>query len=174
MDQRKGFHTVRDFITNPTMEASGILTIPDYVAARLRNEPVEGTTPVQVAEQLKGHAARARENVEHVRRDIEKPAKELRRTLGDILAMADLGNYYASKILGAVELALFEKTGDAKHKAAAVKHLEDAVRHWQDYAAVARTQYRPQLLARTRELDWLHLLEDVKQDVAIARSAKAK
>jgi len=174
MDQRKGFHTVRDFITNPTMEAGGILTIPAYVAARLKNEKIEGTTPVQLAEQLKGHAARARENVERTPRDIGTPAKELRRTLGDILAMAWLGDYYAAKILGAVELALFEKTGDAKHKTAAVKHLQDAVRHWQDYAAVARAQYRPQLLARTRELDWLHLQEDVKKDVAIARSAKAK
>ncbi len=174
MDQRKGFHTVRDFIANPTMETSGILTIPDYVAGRLGSDTIEGTTPVQVAEELREHARRACEKVELIGGGVPKANKELRRTLGDIHAMADLGNYYAAKILGAVELATFEKTGDAKHKAAAVKHLQDAVRHWQDYAAVATTQYRPQLLARTRVLDWNALLEDVKQDVQIARSAKAK
>jgi len=174
MDQRKGFHTVRDFITNPTMEASGILTIPAYVAGRLGNDTIEGTTPVQVAEELREHARHTFEQIELLGAGVPKANKELWRTVRDILAMADLGNYYASKVLGAVELATFEKTGDAAHKAAAVKHLEDAVRHWQDYATVATTQYRPQLLARTRDLDWLRLLEDVKKDVAIARSAKAK
>ena len=88
--------------------------------------------------------------------------------------MAYLGHYYAAKIAGATELALFEKTGRAPHKDKAVAHLERAVKHWEAYAKVATSQYRPQLLARTRDLDWLRLLEDVKQDVEIARSAKAK
>jgi len=174
MDQRKGFHTVRDFIANPTMEASGLLSVKDYVAAGLKNEPITGTTPVQVAQELRDHAKAALDGVAAIRRSVSDPAKQLRRTLGDIEAMAHLGDYYAAKILGAAELALFEKTGDAKHQAPAVKHLQDAVRHWQDYAAVSTAQYRPQLLARTRELDWNALLAGVEQDVEIARQANAK
>ena len=174
MDQRKGFHTVRDFIKEGTMEASGLVRIEDYVARTLRKQPPGGTTPLEVAETLRRHAKAALDGVAVARRTAEKPEKQLRRTLGDVEAMAHLGDYYAAKILGAVELCLFEKTGDAKHTAAAVKHLEDAVRHWQDYAAIATKQYRPQLLARTRDLDWQRLLEDVKQDVEIARKANAK
>ena len=174
MDQRKGFHTVRDFIKEGTMEASGLVRIEDYVARTLRKQPPGGTTPPEVAETLRRHAKAALDGVAVARRTAEKPEKQLRRTLGDVEAMAHLGDYYAAKIAGAVELCLFEKTGDAKHTAAAVKHLEDAVRHWQDYAAIATKQYRPQLLARTRDLDWQRLLEDVKQDVEIARKAKAK
>ena len=39
--------------------------------------------------------------------------KELRLTLGDLEAMAHLGNYYAAKIRGATDLALFDKTAKA-------------------------------------------------------------
>jgi hypothetical protein len=52
-----------------------------------------------------------------------------------------------------------------------VEHLQAAVMHWQRYAAVATKQYRPQLLARTRRLDWSRLLADVRRDVEIARRA---
>jgi len=47
--------------------------------------------------------------------------------------------------------------------------LEAAVSHWEDYARVASAQNEPQILARTRTLDWWQILEDVKQDVVIAR-----
>jgi len=58
-------------------------------------------------------------------------------TLGDLEAMAHLGNYYASKILGAVERARFDRTKDEKDRAAAVRHLEAAVGHWRKYAETA-------------------------------------
>ena len=80
-------------------------------------------------------------------------------------------SYYASKILAAVELHLFERSKDPQHKSRAVTHLSDAVGHWEKYANVAAGQYRPQLLARTRVLDWMALLDDVKKDVDIARQA---
>ena len=174
MDQRKGFHTVRDFITNHTMEGSGILTIPAYVGAHLKGERPTTGTALEVVAELISDAKIALAGVTAVRKKVAEPSKELRRTLGDMEAMAYLGHYYAAKIAGATELALFEKTGRAQHKDKAVDHLERAVQHWEAYAKVATSQYRPQLLARTRDLDWLRLLEDVKQDVEIARSAKAK
>ena len=172
MDQPKGFHTVRDFIANPTMEASGLVTIREFVDRRARGEPAGGTTPPEVADQLQRHAEAALDGLVSLRRDAgPAPAGEVARTLDDIEAMAHLGRYYAAKIRGAVELATFEKTADAPFRQAAVRRLEEAVTHWEAYARLATRRYRPQLLARTRDLDWMRLLEDVRKDVEIARSA---
>ena len=174
MDQRKGFHTVEDFIKTKPMEGSGILSIPEFVNRTVKNEATIGITPIQVAEELQKYAQSSLKAVAEIRREVPKMSKELRLTLGDIEAMAYLGNYYASKIGGAVELYAFEQTGDPPNKQAAVQYLLDAVRAWQSYATTAAKQYRPQLLARTRELDGMKTLEDVKKDVESARGAAAK
>jgi hypothetical protein len=171
-DQRNGFHTVRDFIKTTPMEGTDIASIPQYVEKRLANEPITGTTPMQIAEQLRQYADRSLAGARGPFMYQDEPlSKEIRATLTDIKAMAHLGNYYASKILGAIELHQFERSKDPQHKSRAVTHLSEAVGHWDKYAKVAAGQYRPQLLARTRMLDWVALLEDVKKDVDIARQA---
>jgi hypothetical protein len=102
---------------------------------------------------------------------VKNSSSELRGTLADIESMSHLGNYYASKISGAVELHLFEKSKNQKNKTLAIQHLLEAQKHWENYASVASKHYRPQLLARTRVLDWMKILEEVKKDVGIARSS---
>lgn len=173
-DGRNGFHTVEDFIQVTPMEQSGILSIPDFIARRAAGETIEGTTPLQVADDLEHWAASALQTAAAIRRETPQPGKELRQTLGDIESMAHLGNYYAAKIRGAVALCAFRASGHAEQKQAAVAALEAAVEHWQRYARSASAQYHPQLLARTRRLDWWQLLDEVRRDVEIARSAKAK
>jgi len=169
LDRGKGFHTVEDFITVRPMERSGLISIPQYVDAELSKRRAAGTTPVQVAGRLHEHARRALALAADARAAAPKMGRELRETLSDIEAMAHLGEYYAEKILGAVELCAFRKSKDAKRQAAAVDHLTRAVKHWEGYARLASGLYRPQLLARTRRLDFGSLLEDVRKDVEIAR-----
>ncbi len=173
-DQRKGFHTVRDFINVPPMQNSGIMSIPEYTERHVAAEPMTGTSPLQVAAQLRNRAETAIKLLRVIRHRGRKVSKELRLTLEDIEAMSHLGNYYASKILGAEQLHLFEKSKNRENKISAVQHLLEAQRHWEDYAEVASKLYRPQLLARTRRLDWAKILEDVKRDVAIARRSGGK
>jgi len=171
-DQRTGFHTVRDFVNVPPMQESGITSIPEYVERRLAGERMSGITPVQVARELRNHANETLRILSAIRRGTKGMSKELRLTLDDIEAMSHLGNYYACKILGATELHLFETSRRGEHKTSAVGHLLEAQEHWTNYAEVASKLYRPQLLARTRELDWIKLLDDVKKDVDIARRAR--
>jgi hypothetical protein len=171
MDQRQGFHTVDDFIRTPPMQRSGIVSISDYVEGQLADKPTAGISPIEVAEELRRHARDSLVTVAAIRRKVPNQGKELRLTLADIEAMAHLGNYYSAKILGGVELCAFRELNDARHKEAAIKHLLQAVNHWERYAAVAAGLYRPQLLARTRRTDWMKILEDVKHDVEIARTA---
>jgi len=39
-------------------------------------------------------------------------------------------------------------------------------------SAARAANYHPQFLAKTRTIDWVRLTEDVREDIAIARSAK--
>ncbi|MCX5673421.1 MAG: carbohydrate-binding family 6 protein, partial [Planctomycetota bacterium] len=59
MDQRQGFHTVRDFITCPTMQASGLAAIPAYVEALAGGKPPPGREPLDVADELDARAVKA-------------------------------------------------------------------------------------------------------------------
>jgi len=96
--------------------------------------------------------------------------KELRLTLGDLLAMAHLGNYYAEKIRGAADLALFDKTRDTVQRESAIRHLQIALDHWKRYAAAYTLQYeQPRLYNRVGWIDLHALSEKVERDIAIAR-----
>jgi hypothetical protein len=162
----KGFYTVKHFIAGETMPGSGILSIGAYRDRLLMKKPMDGITPLEVALALKGHAATTLQLLSQMPEKVAD--KELRLTLGDLKAMAHLGNYYAEKILGATDLALFDKTGKAELKESAVKHLREAMEHWKAYAAAAKRQYRPQLLTRIGYVDLNALAEKARQDVEMA------
>lgn len=95
--------------------------------------------------------------------------KDLRLTLGDLRAMAYLGDYYADKIMGATELAASAATHDPQRQTAAVGHLQSALEDWKKYAATATHQYRPQLLTRVGYVDLDALTAQVEHDIALAK-----
>jgi hypothetical protein len=167
--KHKGFYTVKHFIEGETMPGCGILNVRTYRDRLLNDQPMDGMTPPQVAEALKGYAAETLQLVSKLRPQ-QGENKELRLTLGDFEAMAHLGNYYAEKILGATDLALFSRTGKPEQKESAVKHMEAALEHWKKYAAAATRQYRPQLLTRIGYVDLNALTADVQRDIEIART----
>ena len=168
----RGFYTVAHFMAGETMPGSGIISIQSYRDRLLGGKSMNGITPPEVAQALKSHAQTTLQLVE------ELPAtstdKQLRLMIGDLKSMAHLGDYYAEKILGATDLALFEKTGKSEQQASALEHLQTALEHWQKYAAVATRQYRPQMLTRIGYVDLNALTQKVQQDVDIARQWKPK
>jgi len=130
---------------------------------------MDGITPLEVAADLQKNAAVAHRLVEEVRPS-EGKNKELRLTLGDADAMANLGQYYAEKILAACDLALFDSDGKAEQQASAVRHLEGALAYWKAYASVATSQYKPQHLGRlTRVVDLNALTSSAAADIEVAR-----
>jgi hypothetical protein len=161
----KGFYTVKDFILGSTMPGSGNLNITQWRAK------MEGITPPQVAERLKTHSAKALRLLEQIR-DRQTENQELRLMLGDIEAFADLGNYYAEKILGACDLAMFDASGDQAQRESAIGHLKQALEHWKRYAAVASRQYKPALYNRVGFVDLNALVVKVERDIVIAREWK--
>ncbi|MHC4132980.1 MAG: hypothetical protein ACYSR3_13475 [Planctomycetota bacterium] len=101
-------------------------------------------------------------------RDQSESGKELAATLTDMESMAYLGRYYADKIRGAAELAVYRADKKRQeHHQQAVRHLTNAVEEWQAYARTAISQYKPQLFSRTDYMDWWKILEDVKKEVEL-------
>jgi hypothetical protein len=168
-----GLISVDQFFEHPPLRGSGILSVKEYASAVLEGEEFDGTTPMEVAEDLDGLARTALEGVE-VMRKTAGPNKELAATLTDMEALAYLGRYYADKIRGAADLAVYRTDSQRKeHHANAVRHLTNAVEEWEAYARVSTSQYRPQLFSRTNEMDWTRLLEDVKKEVETVRNSES-
>jgi hypothetical protein len=173
--QKTGFYTVRDFIEGGAMPGAGVLNIIEWRTGVLSRKMPAGVTPLEIAEALHTNATSALKALPELRRASvgASSAKEYEATLDDIEAMSHLGLYYAAKIRGACDLALFDKTGDDAQKASAVKHLEAALGHWKDYANSYTRQYvQPVLYNRAGVVDLPQQTENAAADVATARDWK--
>lgn len=166
----KGFLSLDQFFEYPPLDGAGILSVQEYAASVNEGKAANGLTPMGVAEKLDALAAKTLDGVTRLRGHAAAN-KELLALLTDMEAMAYLGRYYADKIRGAADLAVFranKRRTDYQRKA--VDHLTNAVAEWETYAKVASAQYRPQLFSRTHYMDWWKLLEDVKQEVENVRA----
>ncbi len=161
------FHDVTRFMTDGTFPGLNLVDIPTYTAAVSSGTTPTGTTPLDVAAQLQSFSAAALQKISGMSPGTDK---ELRLTLGDITATALLGQYYAEKILGAVNLSLYRQGRDATKKAAAVQHLTAAAGYWRSYAKQSTAQYKPQILTRMKQtpVDLTALTTAVDNDVTIA------
>jgi hypothetical protein len=167
--RHKGFYTVQHFIEGSTMPGSGVVDIVEWRHRKLAGQSMEGVSPLDVADALAKSSSATLRSVAELRSKATM-SKELRLTLGDLEAMAHLGNYYASKIRGAAELAMFDKTGKAEQRETAVRYLQTALDHWKRYAIAYTVQYQqPQLYNRVGWVDVRALTGKVEQDVSIAR-----
>ena len=165
----RGFYTVRHFMEGRTEPGSGNLNIREWRASLLQIQPMTGTTPLQVAANLRSEADAASRVVSELRTN-QGSNKELRLTLGDIEAFARIGLYYSEKIEGACQLALFDADSKPEHRDAAIKHLAAALGHWRDYATTYAKQYKqPLLYNRVGVVDIPKLTEKVAADLDIAR-----
>lgn len=165
-----GFRDVFDFVTNPTLQGSGMLSPRDYVGAIRQMRSDLGSTPLDVAANLQGHADAAMTLVDNLRR--EKASSTLEHTVSDIESMCWLGRYYSNKILAAVEIAWFQQTGYVQHKEEAISLMEIALKCWERYADICNQRYYPQHLARTKTLDWDLLTREVEKELQLVKQMK--
>ena len=125
---------------------------------------------MQVADQIDAHADRVLGTHVRVPRTERMSVKaELRATVSDMQLMSLMGKYYAAKIRGATELAMFRETRDPAHQKRAVEQLALARQHWSQYTERASAQYRnPLWTNRVGFVDWQELSGEVANDVALA------
>jgi hypothetical protein len=161
-----GFHDINRFITLGTHPGTDNIEIPDYVEAVSSGKKSDGTTPIQVSQQLHASSDKALQILNQFPQSTEK---ELKRTLGDIRAMAYMGKYYAHKIRGATELALYRHNREEEHRRNAVAEMNQAASYWDLYTGTALKQYHnPIDLNRNILVDWQALSKEVRKDIAIA------
>lgn len=170
MGESGRFHTVLDFIDPPfgPMPGSGLLSIPDTVSAITGGSAITGITPLQVADELDSRATEAIEKAGRIKLE-SVLSVELGQTLADIEAMAWLGKYYAAKIRGAFDYALYKSSGQINLRTSAVEHLRNASECWRTYAQKDSARYAVQNLARTGKLDWWALWEQTRQEMEFVR-----
>ena len=168
LDMRDGFHNVLRFIDNPTLQGSDLLNPREYAQQIKKGGSVSGTTPLSVVSSLRQDAEDALEGISDLQ--VEHASVELRELLEDIEAFARIGQYYADKIEAACELAKFQEGFGEDCRDQAVILLIQAAEKWALYAGVADQNYRPQILARTRTLDWKAIQANVDADIELARN----
>lgn len=169
IDARNGFHDINRFIENPTLQGSGMLSPADYAKLVIKVKEPEGIMPFQVASELHNEAENTLKAVGELQNESNSP--ELRILLDDMSSMALLGNYYASKIEAATDLALFRQTKNKKAKQKAITLITDALNSWKKYAAIQTKNYYPQMLARTGNFDVNEILLEVEKDIDKVKNA---
>jgi len=163
---QSGFHDVNRFITLEPHKGTDNISIPDYVKAVQAGRELSGTTPIEVSEELQRCADKALAVLSTLSPGGDK---ELRYTLEDIRAIAYLGKYYAHKIRGATDLALYRATNRSPYQEVAIMHLTQAARYWRLYASTALGQYQnPLWTNRVGYVDWRKLFDEVLADIEIA------
>lgn len=113
----------------------------------------------QVANEIEGYADFVLNNIPELHKI--KDDKNWQQTLGDIEAMAYLGNYYAEKFRAADE--------KDKNREKAITHLEKAVMHWEKYAEISKKQYKSQLLSKGGWADWDNGYENALKDMTLLK-----
>jgi hypothetical protein len=172
-DSALGTHlySVAEFMNGVTMPGTQILNIRQWRHRLTSGIAMDAMTPVEVADVLAGCANTALCLVRELRAISANIAShELRQTIGDNEAMAHLGSYYAQKIRGACDLALFDASGAEADRQTAIVHLELALAAWKRYAAIRDAQYLPGFYSRIGWIDITALAQEVAKDVDIARS----
>jgi len=167
----KGFYTVRHFMEGIAMPGADVLCIRDWRARLTTRQPMEQTTPLEIAEALDGAVAETMASLDPLR-EAAKEDSELQKVVTDCETLAWLGRYYASKIRGACALALFDVNGDKFEHETALRHLGDALAHWKRYAAIRDAHYVPALYNRVGHVNVTALTQKVAADLEIARNWK--
>ena len=163
-ENKTGFHDVNRFITLAPHERANCMSIPDFVKSRGKANASGKRTPLDVADLIDEHVATSQLALKDV------PSSnhvELQQTVADIGIVHHLGSYYADKIRGATQLAVFRETGDVKTQSLAIQALVAAAGHWHDYATLALKHHRnPLWTNRVGHVDWkrnyLRALDDIR------------
>ena len=172
LDLRKGFHTVEDFITNPTMDFTQVISIPDYVTRLKSKTPflITEVTPIGMADELESKGNYVLGFTEF--QNLEDKDASYIELIYDLKAWAYMGKYYANKIRGAFYLHAYRNSMGDENKDKSIMYLKMALTEWKAYAAAATRNYKPQFMAKTRIVDWVALTKDVEMDITIVKNKK--
>ena len=151
-DTPSGYHDVNRFITLTPHPATDTVSIHDYTRAFLSGAQIDGTTPLQVADDILEHAEVALSWTAGIVGDM---GHELRMTIDDIQSIALMGTYYAHKVRAATFLSLFRNSMDPKWYEKVSEELNASAGYFRHFAAIATANYHnPLWTNRVGHVDW--------------------
>lgn len=163
------YQDIRDYIFNNTID-SHYENIPAYVARTLSRQPTPPgmLTPLDVARHLE-QDARASMAASAISAPNAKYRAEFRDAQMDDEAYSHLGLYYAEKLQGATDLALFLFSGRESDQASAIQHLTNAYREWQQLVAITSARYITREIWLFGSFHWKMYSPNVARDIELAR-----
>lgn len=144
--------------------------IHEYVEDRVAGKPDGRVTPFTVARQLAAAARATRQTLASASKAPAADTGAWRLLQVDLLAAADLGDYYAARIRGMTYLDYALHTGDAQDYHTAVSDLVASRQAWSRLSQAADAVYRPLANPLRHQLNfqWSSQLAPLKQVDATA------
>lgn len=167
--QKIVFADVREFMERGSMPGSGYESMAECAHRIAAGTDTEQVTVFQAADKIEECVQFLRDQEDFLN-SLDDGSEELRETVSDLLAMADLGAYYAKKIKAAVFLLVCRENGDEKQREESIRLLELAARDWTAYAERMYAAYKPQVLSRLgAKIDFTDFEDLASMDVLTAR-----
>ena len=161
----KGFYTVKDYVERIPMQGSNIEGILTWASNKVEGIKDSLLSPLAVADTLEILSNHSLASLQKFPKPVHQSPTELNQTLSDIQAFALIGKYYAEKIRGACDLALFDKTKNESHRKNALHHLQLAKNFWNEYATIYSTKNKVALYNRVGYVDVEKLKINVQHDI---------
>ncbi|MCR5442359.1 MAG: glycoside hydrolase family 20 zincin-like fold domain-containing protein [Sphaerochaetaceae bacterium] len=178
-----GYIDIKKFMRSTNVYPNGgCVPIETYCLALKNGDAIdpELVTPIQTAEKLTQIGTEVLDNVAKIRSEVKQGKKMsygekyFWNLLSDDEAIAYLSLFYAEKILGAVDLRMYNEMEDSSYQDSAVAHLESSYQYWLKYAEIVRANYVVQHLARLGDFDVAEIAKEVEADIKVAKTWKIR
>lgn len=159
------------------------MSVEEYTVTLANGEELDAAgrmLPTEVAEKLRTYAENVLANVEKLKtargpsEDMTFAQREFWALVDDNEAMAYLGLFYADRVLGAIDIRLFNETKDESYRTSAVTYLVQSAAYFDKYAEIISKNYEARQLARVGYYDINAIAEEVHEDVNIAKEWKPR
>lgn len=163
---REGFKTIYDFMAGVPMPQVNVMGMREY--AERGEAAADGReTPPQILEHIQKQLDILSCSIGQI--DEQELAGEEECVFWDVKAWYALGNYYLRKLHAAIELLIYERSGDGERKEHGISLLREAVLFWKELSLIGSQHYLPYYMARVEQtFGWGYYLREVERDVTRA------
>lgn len=179
--KRVDYITLDRLIHRPALDPEYV-SIDDYTKGQTKDFPKNKITPPMLASRLQDDCRQALRLIESI--DVTGN-KTLMYEVADIKTWAFLGLHFAEKIMGAVALQSYRRSGQEPFRQKAIAHLQNALANWDTIIKITRPIYHDMPLVHLSQqggkesqdnfylrFHWEKLRDAVASDIETARQAK--
>ncbi len=176
-DSVSAFISVNEIIETVTLDTN-LVSIKDFIDGNYDSK--NKVTPLQLAAELENNGNEALTLLSN----IETENQTLIHEIDDIKTWAYLSLYFSQKLKGGTSLRQFRMSGEIKKQKESINHLEIALSHWKKLVditskyidEISLMHLNPKYVnsGNSRPLSkfsWANLLDEVKNDIEIAKSS---